>query len=295
LSMTWDDLRVFLAVRRHGSHARASRALGVDPTTVGRRVAALEEALGARLFRRHRAGLAATLEGVRLAERVELIESEVLASARELGSRRCLLDGPVRVTANDGILTSVLAPSLGELLTHNPGLRLELRGGAAGLDLSPSQADVAIRLSRPKQPTLVARRLGLARFALFASEAYVARRGRPTSEDALAEHALITCETAFERSPHMTWLLSRAGRDVRIRCDSTAAMVAACVAGQGIAIAIAPAMRALPGIVAVLPRARIPTRVVWGVAHADVQRNARVKAVLDWAASALVASGMGPL
>ena len=90
----------------------------------------------------------------------------------------------------------------------------------------------------------------------------------------------------------MAWLLARTRKKIRVRCNTTAVMVAACVAGQGIAIAIAPAMRGLPDVIEVLPRAAIPTREVWGVVHADVRRNPRVKVVLDWAAAALLTAGM---
>jgi DNA-binding transcriptional LysR family regulator len=293
--LNWDDLRVFLAVQRRGSHAGAAQLLGVDPTTVGRRMAALEEALGARLFRRTRAGLVSTDEGTRLAVHAERVEAEVLASERALDGSGAL-EGTVRLTAGDGLITYLLTPALGTLLARHPRLRVELRGEYRTLDLTRREADVALRLSRPKEAALVARRLGVCRFGLFASEAYLARRGRPASEAALAEHDLITYEPALDGIPPLAWLLACAGKELRVRSSTTGAIVAGCVAGHGIALVATVAMQGLlgpgQGIVQVLPRADIPSRDIWGVVHADARRHPRVVAVLEWAAAAVAAAGM---
>jgi DNA-binding transcriptional LysR family regulator len=283
--MIWDDLRVFLALERQRSHAGAARLLGVDPTTVGRRLAALEEAVGVRLFQRTRAGLVPTDEGTRLATCAARIEAEVLAVGSEL--RGGGLDGPVRITAGDGILASVLLPSLGELLARHPRLRVELCGASQNLDLSRREADVALRLSRPKEPYLVTRRIATVPFRLFASEAYLARHGRPTSEAALGKHELIAHDQALDHTPPMVWLRARARRPIRIRCTLTGTLAAACVAGLGIALAIPATMRGLPGVVEVLPRAKIPVRELWSMVHADMRNHPRVDVVLDWAAAAV--------
>lgn len=290
--LSWDDVRIFLAVRRQGSHAAAARTLHVDPTTIGRRIAALEKTLGSSLFRRTRQGLLPTDEGARLAVRAEHVEAEMLAAERELGSSARAASGIVRITAGDGILNDVLAPALGDLFAKHPALRVELRAEFRTLDFSRSEADVAVRLSRPREASLVTRRLGVARLGLYASEAYLARHGRPTTEEALAEHELIAYEPSLDRTAFMAWLLARSKRPIRIRCNTTASMIAACVAGQGIVITIEPAMRGRPGVVEVLPRAPIPTREVWGVVHQDMQRTPRVRAVLDWAANAFAAAGL---
>src|SRR5262249_52903305 len=174
MALHWDDLRTFLAVHRKGSYAAASRLLGVDPTTVGRRIDALEEALGGPLFQRSRNGLSLTDEAARLLVHAERIEAEVLASEREFQGSSKALEGTIRVTAGDGLLAALLVPALGELLSRNPGLRVELLGDARHFDLAKREADVGLRLRRPTEPALVRRLLGPVPFRLFASAPYLA-------------------------------------------------------------------------------------------------------------------------
>src|SRR5262249_32657210 len=171
----------------------------------------------------------------------------------------------------------------------------ELLGDARHFDLAKREADVGLRLRRPTEPALVRRLLGRVPFRLFASDAYLARRGRPTSVEELAEHDFIAYGTSLDRTPPMVWLLSLLRRPPRIRCTLTATVAAACAAGQGIAITMPQVMNGLPGINEILPRAPIPHRELWAVIHSDLRGNPRVKAVLDWAASAAAASGIRPI
>jgi len=295
MALHWDDLRTFLAVHRKGSYAAASRFLGVDSTTVGRRITALEGALGGPLFQRSRNGLSLTDEAARLLIHAERIEAEVLASEREFQGSSKALEGTIRVTAGDGLLAALLVPALGELLSRNPGLRVELLGDARHFDLAKREADVGLRLRRPTEPALVRRLLGPVPFRLFASDAYLARRGRPTSVEELAEHDFIAYGTSLDRTPPMVWLLSHLHRPPRIRCTLTATVAAACAAGQGIAITMPQVVSGLPGINEILPRAPIPHRELWAVIHSDLRSNPRVKAVLEWAASAAAAAGIRPI
>jgi DNA-binding transcriptional LysR family regulator len=220
----------------------------------------------------------------------------VLASERALTGARALA-GQVRLTAGDGLITYLLTPALGTLLARHPGLLVELRGEYRTLDLSRREADVALRLSRPREASLVARRLGVCRFGLFASEAYLARRGRPANEAALAEHDVVSYWSVIDDIPPMQWLLARAGRELRLRSATTGAIVEACLAGHGIAFVASIAMQAMvarpgSGVVQLLPRAEIPAREMWGVVHADARRHPRVAAVLEWMAATVSEAGM---
>jgi DNA-binding transcriptional LysR family regulator len=159
-AMIWDDLRVFLAVHRSGSHKRAGRMLGVAPTTVGRRIAALESALGVRVFLRTPERLQITAAGSKLVAHAERMEAQASDLERELSAADSRLEGSLRITAGDALVQYVLLPKLAELRREHPQLVFELRADTRMLDLSRREADVAVRLVRPKEPALIARRLG---------------------------------------------------------------------------------------------------------------------------------------
>jgi len=283
--MLWDDLRVLLAVHRHGSHKRAGRHLGVDPTTVGRRLAALERAVGARLLLRTPERVQLTPAGVKLAAHAQRMETEAIAAEHALLAEDRQLAGSLRLTAPDGFTHYVLLPALGELRREHPLLSIDLRADTRVLDLSRREADIAVRLVRPKEPALIARRLGQMRFSLFASQAYLDRAGTPRTLDALATHDFIGFEASLDDLPQTRWLrqATPAPRYV-VRANTTIAQVLACAEGRG--IALLPAFVALrePRLQRLLPRSLGPSREMWGVTHADMRGNARAAAVLDWLA-----------
>lgn len=300
--MLWDDLQVFLAVHRRGSHKAAARALSVDPTTVGRRLAALEAAVGARLVVRTPDRVLATPVGLALATHAERIEAEVLAAERELEARDVRVEGALRVTAGDGLVHYVLLPALAELRREHPALAVELRADTRVLDLSRREADVAVRLARPKEPALVARRLGTLPFALFASQAYLDRRGAPRSLAALAAHDWIGFEASLDNLPQFRWL-RRSIPEPRyvLRANATTTQVLACADGHGVALLPLLVAPREPRLRRLLPRLVGPSRDMWGVVHADLRGNPRVQIVLAWLARlvALVApmaknGGAGP-
>jgi DNA-binding transcriptional LysR family regulator len=281
--MPWSDLEAFLAVAREGSHAKAGKALGVDPTTVGRRLAALEGELGARLFDRTPAGLVPTSAGRALVPRAERVEAELVAAARELSGADTRARGAVRLTSGDGVVRYVLVPALASLRAEHPALEVELRAETRMLDLSRREADVAVRLVRPKEPGLVARRLGAMAFGLFASQAYLSRRGTPRSTRDLAGHDWIGFEPALDRLPQNRWLAREVpGARRVVRANTTAVQVAACAEGLGLALFPLFVAPHEPRLVHVLPHVGPPAREAWAVTHADLRGNARVRAVLDW-------------
>lgn len=282
-NLSWDDLRVVLAVLRHRSHGGAGRALGVDPTTVGRRVAALEKALGARLFDRTPSGLAPTETGSGLLARCERIEEEVLAAERELHGADARLSGPVRITAGDGFTHYVLVPALAELRRAHPSIAVELRADTRALDLSRREADVAVRLIRPREPALVARRLGSAPFGFFASRGYLERRGTPRTAEDLAHHELVDFDESHGDLPQVKWLHGLIDSPRwSVRATTTTAQVLACAEGQGIALLPSYVTPRESRLVSVLPSVRPPPREAWIVVHQDVGKSAKVAAIVRW-------------
>ncbi len=287
---SWDDLRIFLAMFRGGSQKAAAKRLGVAHTTIGRRLTALEAALGARLFDRTPNGIALTPIGAALLPRAERVEAEVIAAERELRGADAKLEGPVRVTAGDGLVHYVILPALSDLKREHPGIAIELRADTRDLDLSRREADVAVRLSRPKEASLVARRLGGMRFALYASRAYLDRRGVPRTLGDLAAHDFIGFDASLDQLPQVRWLrkaLGSSGPRWSVRATTTTAQALACVDSQGIALLGTFLAAREPRLVPVLPRAATPTRDMWLVVHEDMRRNARVAAVVEWLTRAI--------
>ncbi len=281
--MTWDDWRVFLAVARTGSHAAAGKALGVAPTTIGRRLAALEADVGTRLFDRTPEGLVPTEAGRSVRGRAARVEDELAAALRELGGADARVEGPLRVTAGDGFLHYVLVPRLGALLRRHPGLVLDLRADNRVVDLSRREADVAVRLERPREPSLVARKLGAMEFALYAADAYVERRGTPRALGELSAHALVGFDAAFDHLPQVKWL-ARHVPDLRwsVRATTTTAQALACAEGHGIALLPRFVEAREPRLRRVLPKVTGPVRDTFLVTHADLRTNARVAAFVAW-------------
>jgi DNA-binding transcriptional LysR family regulator len=281
--LAWDDLRIFLAVHRTRSHAGAGRTLRVAPTTVGRRVAALEARVGARLFTRTPEGLVATAAARALLPRAERVEAEVLEAERELEGADARPTGTVRITCGDGFANLVLAPALPAFLQAHPGLTVEVRGDVRAVDLTRGEADVALRNFRPRERSLVARRLGVERLGLFAAPAYLARRGVPRTAADLAAHDLILFERDFDRMRSQAWFRGVAGgARVAVRGSATTTLHACCAAGAGIALLTVYMVGADPRYTRVLPRLEPPPLDVWAVTHPDLRSSARVGAVLRW-------------
>lgn len=277
--MNWDDLRVFLAAARRGSHKAAGKQLRVDPTTIGRRLTALERALGAQLFERTPEGLQLSAAGRRLLERAERVEAELHASERELGAADAQVAGTLRVTASDGFLHYVLLPELAALRREHPALLLELRSDTGTLDLARREADVALRWGRPTEPALVARRLTDAEFGLYASESYLERAGTPRNTAALAGHDFIGFEPALDGLPQVRWLRRHVeAPHYVLRANTTVAQCQAATSGYGVALLANLVAEREPRLKRLLPRLAAPRRELWFVTHRDLRGAARVAA-----------------
>jgi DNA-binding transcriptional LysR family regulator len=290
MDMAWDDLRYLLATHRTGSHKAAARQLRVATTTVGRRLAALEAAVGVRLLLRTPERVVATEAGRALLEHAERIEAEVLASERRLRGGDEALAGPLRVTAGDGLINGVLVPALEGLRRLHPALALELRAETRIVDLSRREADLAIRLVRPREASLVARRLGEMRFGIFAGERYLQRRGAPRTLEAAAAHDWIGFEAALDDLPQVRWLLrSVPGIRFALRSNTTTTQAIACAEGLGLALLPLFAEGREPRLRRLFARVAGPSRELWAVTHADLRGNARVGAFVEWLRDVLAA------
>lgn len=273
--MNWDDVRIFLALAECGSLSAAARRLAIDHTTVARRVSALEAAIGVRLMDRLPRAVVLTEAGAAFAERAQGMRAAAFAMQRAARGMDDAMAGPVRVSAPPLFARRVVAPHLGELRRRHPGIVLDLIGDVAFADLDRSEADLAVRLSRPEGLGLVARRIGGFGFALSAAPVWAAR---DPSEWRFVAHD----RSALER-PQDLWLDGfLGGRPVVFRSNDDAILAAAAQAGVG--VALLPAYLALPGLVDLPADRPLPRREVWLAVHDDVRRAPRVRAVIEFLA-----------
>src|SRR5262245_60045774 len=175
----WSDLHVVLAVARAGNFTAAAQALNVNQSTVTRRVAALHTALGARLLERRGAEQVLTPLGERLRPMLAAMEEQALALEQAAQGADTRPAGTVRVTTIETLATHFLAPALGRLRAEAPDVALEIDSTPRTLDLGRRETDVALRIARPRQVSVVARRVGALGFALYAAPAYLAGRPLP--------------------------------------------------------------------------------------------------------------------
>ncbi|MDJ0388691.1 LysR family transcriptional regulator [Roseomonas sp. E05] len=287
--MDWDDLRYLVALAREGSLSGAARALRAEHSTVARRIAALEAALGLRLFDRLPRGYALTAEGEQVAALAERLEEDVLAIERLAQGRAGDLAGSVRISAPPVLASHFLAARLAPLRARHPGLLLELAGASRAVSLTRREADLAIRLVRPEEGALVVRRLGEMAYGLYGAADYLARR-------APAERDWMGYDESLEHVPQQRWLTALAqGRPLALRTNDLATLHMAARAGLGLAALPRFLGDADPALVR-LPAADAGTaaREIWLLVHADLRRSARVRAVMDHL-EAVIHAGRGLL
>ncbi len=275
----WNDLKYLLALKRAGTLAGAARELGVDHSTVSRRLTALEEAIGSKLLRRTPEGLCFTEAGNTAAATAEAMDATAAGLLGKLAGADDRAAGVVRLTCAEGLIP-VLVSELQQLRESYPELRVELLPSTATLDLLRREADVALRMFRPTQAALVARLVGKLGWSLYASEAYVARKGPLASAADLSGHELIAYDHELKSAFGPRWLDEHAGSGtVVMRCDSVRGALLAMTQGVGIGTmpcylaASEPLRRMTPEVTA--------NTEVFLVTAPDLQDLKRIRLVLD--------------
>lgn len=281
-TMNWDDLRIFLAVARAQKIAIAAKAVGLDATTLSRRIDRLARGLGTTLFEPGAPGQMLTERGVRLLHYAEQIERAALAAGGEVSGERGSLAGVVRVSVSEGFGTWIVARHLVEFHRANPSIVVELVASSGFLNPSKREADIAVMLTRPKSGPVVARRLTDYRLKLYAAPAYLAASGPLQSPDDLRRHILIGYVPDIVYSPALDYLAEvRPGIEPDIRSSSINAQHALAASGAGVCVLPCFIGDHDAALVQVLPDVRLE-RAFWLVVHKDVRHIARVAAFVDW-------------
>ena len=280
----WDDLRFLLAVARHRTMSAAARALRVAQPTVGRRIAALEQRLGARLFERAGTPWALSPAGQAMLAHAEQMEVQALAAAHLVSGRDAGLDGEVRITASEWMIATVLGPRLAPLLTRHPALSIDLVAEARHLNLFRREADIAIRPSRFPQLEIVQRQVAVLGFGLYASDDYLARFGAPDFSVGARGHSLVVAGAEMGKTiVDAAWLPGLVGAArVAARANSRLAMANIAAAGAGIACLPRYLGDATPGLRRIPTPTPNPRPPLWLGTHRDARKVRRVKAVVDF-------------
>jgi DNA-binding transcriptional LysR family regulator len=284
----WDLYRSFLAVLEAGSLSAAARELGLTQPTLGRHIDALEAALGYALFVRSQHGYLPTEQAMQLKPYALALAATASALLRAATGKLDEPRGTVRVTASEIVACELLPPILTRLQQEYPALHIELAVTNRAQDLLRREADIAVRMVRPAQEALVARRVGAIELGLHAHRDYLARRGTPATLADLPGHAIIGYdhENAFTRS-FKQYLGDLNRSDFALRSDSHLAQLAAIRAAFGIGICQAAIAARDPALVRVLPKAFAVTLDTWVVMHEDLRQSKRCAVVFSAIADGL--------
>ncbi|HJT39922.1 MAG TPA: LysR substrate-binding domain-containing protein [Sphingobium sp.] len=276
----WDDLRVFLAVARMKRVAPAARALGIDATTIARRLGRLAAALDAQLFEQVGADRILTQRGTALLAHAENVEGATLAALADVKGERQSLHGHVRLSVAEGFGTWILAPALPAFHAEHPGIRLDLITASGFLNPSKREADMAVMLARPQRGDLHVQRLADYRLHLYASKAYLAARGAPPMRSALSEHALVGYVPEFLFSPELDYLDEvHTGLEASLRSSSIGIQKRLLTDGAGIGVLPDFMVKAEDQLVKILTDEVEIIRSFWLVTHSNLTKLARISAV----------------
>jgi len=284
-ALDWDDLRYFMALADGGSLAAAARKLGVEHATVARRVAALEEKLGAALVDRRSRRTELTEAGRHVAARARVMEGEAFAIARDLlgATRAKTIELAVSAPPQLAVL---VARRLAGFRAAQPNLYLTLLGEARNVSLARREADIALRLFRPEDDGLIIRKVGTLCYRVYGSAAYLAAQRS-------GDHALVGFDEGLDDLPQQVWLKSQMGdQPMVLRSNDLGVQTEAVAAGLGLA--------ALPTFAAKAhqlkpfdPKAPIFIRDIWLTFHRDLQKNAAVKTTAAFLAGCMPQEKVG--
>ncbi|MDY0884657.1 LysR family transcriptional regulator [Dongia soli] len=293
-AINWNDLRYILAIARGNSLAAAARLLGVDETTVSRRLSAVEKALEARLFVRAPGGRLLPSEAGEVAMGfAEQVEQDVNRLHGAVAGKDAAAIGKVRLTSVPILVNSVLLPAMGLLQEKHRGLQIELVADMRYLSLTKRETDIALRLGRPRSDVgaaVLTRKVGLLAYAVYAPAAASAREA--------AALPWITYDESMAQIPQAKWLMQMSARDhdgrVPLAVNDPESIVAAVRAGLGKSLLPIALVKGDPAFRRLKDKdwPALPEREIWLLIHPDQRPLARIGAVIDWIETALEQRGM---
>jgi DNA-binding transcriptional LysR family regulator len=284
----WALVKSFLAVLDAGSLMGAARKLGAQQPTLSRHVAELEAQLGAPLFERTGRGVTPTAVALAIAEAARQMQAGAETLSRTLASQRDATAGSVRITASQVAATWLLPPVLAALSEAEPGIQVELVASNQLTNLLRREADIALRMVRPQQSTLVTRKLGEIGIGAAAHTRYLERAGRPRTPADLLQHRLI----GYDRDDTIGRGFARMGFPIAreafaLRTDDHVAYGQLVAAGAGIGFVAHYTTGRWPGVERLLPMLQIAPLPCWLAVHREIRSNKVVRWVFDFLAEAI--------
>ena len=284
----WTLVRSFLAVLDAGSLSGAARQLGGSQPTIGRHVAQLERQLGTTLFERGGRGLVPTAAAQSIADQARSMDDSAQTIARKVTGLGRDMQGSVRVSASQVVAVHLLPGLLGALRRQMPGVTVDIVASNRMSNLLRREADIAIRMARPQQASLLARRIGRVDIGIYASAEYLSRRPSPRTAQDLLRHELI----GFDQDEQIIRGLQGVGVAVtresfQVRSDDHLVHWQCLLAGLGIGFAATWLAEREPGLCRLLPDLPIPALPVWLAVHREIRSSVRVRAVFDFLAAAV--------
>lgn len=286
-AVDWGHLQYFLAVAEGGSIQIAAQRLGVNHSTVLRRIAALEEQLGCRLFDRLPGGYALTSAGNNLAEHLSGLTEQLESAERQVRGLDEALRGAVRVTSSDIVVEGLLMPLLAQFRRRHPQVQVQLVMNYSFATLSKSEADVAVRGADQAPPNLVARRVGHVESVLCASPRYLEAMPSDLPPD---RHRWVVVDESLAFGMFERWFREHVPPErVAVRVDSLVGVADAVAQGLGVGFLPRPLVAARPGLVQLGPSEPTLQKPIWVLMHPDVQHTARVRALFQFLVESLTA------
>ncbi len=287
-SFNWDLVRSFLAALDHGSLLGAARALHSSQPTIGRHIAELEKQLGTVLFERTGRGLNATAAARKLADTARAMETAALQLARQVSGAQVDVQGTVRISASQPVACALLPPILARLRESLPEVQIELVSTNQVSNLLRREADIAVRMLRPEQASVVAKKIGAVGVGVYASRAYLKLHGTPHTPADLLSHGLIGDDALdIIRRGFQLAGYSVPREAFVLRSDDLIVQWQAVRAGVGIGFLADYVARNDAELVRIVPGIQIPPLPMWLAVHREIRTSPRIRKVYDALASTL--------
>ena len=279
----WNDLKAFLAVAREGSALAAAKTLGINQTTVVRRIEALETALGLALLQRDQAGSRLTEAGQDLLRDALRMEEAAASFAHRAAGHRRGVAGTLRVTATEVLANAAITPALPAFKAAFPDLVVELAVTDRPLDLAAGEADIALRANEVVTDDLVGRKIAEFPHALYASRDYLLARGLPASIEDLRKHDLVVGDGVNMPLPGVTWMLDQVpGVAPVVRSNSLSQLLLTLKAGMGVGPYGCLGADLEPDLIRCTPPIPEAATAAWLVTRRDLKDTPRVRAFIDF-------------